>query len=106
MNERAFSISHRFVRAVATITLADFAMSACFPGYSRATARGWPGIVLTFWGIGMSLLLPLFVGFEVWWMRKSKTAAKGLWIDGLLAMACFLSLVAIVLYAWGHYAMF
>src|SRR5690242_4154730 len=106
MNERAFSISHRIVRAVATITLVDFAMTALSPGYSHVTARGWPGVLLTFWSIGVSFLLPLYVGFEAWWMRKSKTAIRGLWVDGVLAITCFFSLAAIVLYAWGHYAMF
>jgi hypothetical protein len=103
-------VSHVIVRTVATLTLADLAITVIFdryfPAWSRALAHGSLGKVLTFWTMGTSLLLPLYVGFEAWWMRKCNAALRTLWIDAALAVACFLAYIGVVLYAFGHYVMF
>jgi hypothetical protein len=110
MTERRFIISHRVVRVVAFFTLLDVTLGSIadryYPTYGRIIANSWAGAMLGYWVISASLLLPLYVGFEAWWMRKSKEALKGVWFDALLALACFFSLVAVVLYAWSRYAMF
>ncbi len=110
MTERDFHISHQTVRIAAAITLADYGVASItdgyYPSYSRMILNSRTGTILGFWAIAVPVMLPLYVGFEGWWMRKSRAALKGLWLDALLAIACFISLVALVLYAWGHYAMF
>jgi hypothetical protein len=107
---RAAQISHIAVRAVAILTLTDLAIvlltDKYYPVYSHMLANSSLGRGLTFWAIIMSLLLPLYVGLEAWHMRGSELKTKSLWIDAALAMVCFLGLWGIVLYAWGHYAMF
>jgi hypothetical protein len=110
MTERALRLSHRLVRVIAMITLIGLGVTLACERYSsthcHALANSWLGMILTFWTIAMSLLLPLYVGFEGWWMRKIKVGSKDLWIDAGLAIGCFLSLLSIVLYALTHYAMF
>ena len=110
MTERAFQVSHRLVRVSGAFTLLGMGLGLAtdkyYPAYSRAVVNSLVGTIAGWWILLMPLLLPPYVGFEVWWMRKSRAAMKGLWLDALLAITCFLSLVAIVLYAWSHYAMF
>ena len=98
------------VRTVSILTLTDLAImflaDRYYPSYSRSLANSGLGKCLVLWAIAMSLLLPLGVGFEAWRMRGDKLKAKAIWIDAVMAMICFLGLWAIVLYSWGHYAMF
>src|SRR5436309_3460352 len=109
MTERAQQFSHVLVRIIATITLAYFGMGAIsdkyYPAYSHAIANSRLGMMMGTWCIAASLLLPLYVGFEGWWMRKRKVVDGALWIDAALAIACFLTFLGVVLYAFGHYAM-
>jgi hypothetical protein len=102
-------VSHFAVRVLATITLVDLATIPIFdkyiPAYSHAIANSTLGRVGTFWAIAVPLLLPFFVGFEIWWGRKSGAKRKALWIDAILAICCICLLCVIVLYSWAHYVM-
>jgi hypothetical protein len=92
------------VRLIAGITLANFVAAITSPAYSHLVANGWLGKIVAVWSIACPLLLPLFVGFEVWWMRKKKDESKALWVDAALAVACFLLFCAMLFYALGHHA--
>ena len=110
MAKRALQVSHLTVRVVAIITLAYLVAIPLFDkylyAYSHALANSVIGKVGTLWAITVPLLLPFYVGCEIWWARKSGAQRKGLWIDAALAVGC-LSLLCIVLgYSWTHYAMF
>jgi hypothetical protein len=106
----AVQISHTAVRLTATITLTYLGVGVItaryYPAYSHTLANSDPGKILTLWAIASSLLLPPYVGFEAWWMRKTNIARKDLWIDTALALGCFLFLWGIALYTWTHHAMF
>ena len=110
MTESGLKVSHVVTRTIATITLANLGMMVVCERYSpthcRAFANSSLDKIVTFWTITTALLLPLYVGFEGWWMRKCKVTTIALWIDAGLAIACFLMFVGVVLYAFGHYAMF
>ncbi len=110
MTERWMRLSHVVVRMVATITLADLGIVVVseryYPAFSHALANSRLGAIQTFWTMYTSLLLPPYVGFEIWWMQKREPGFKALLIDAVLAIACFLFYIGVVLYAFGHYAMF
>ncbi len=110
MTDSAMRVSHRVVRIIATITLADLGMGvACLKYPSTlcyAVANGWPSTMMTFWTIVTSLLLPLYVGLEGWLMRKNQGIGRALWIDATLALACLVLLCGGTLYAFRHYVMF
>ena len=110
MNWHLLRVSHSMVRIVATITLADLGMmvglDVWYPERSHALANTWVGSVLIYWTMAASLLLPLYVGLEGWWMLSSKVAFKALWIDAALATACFLLCIGFILFAFHHYVMF
>jgi hypothetical protein len=110
MAERMQQFSHTVVRVVAVITLTNLGITAACEGYfsthCHALANSPFGQFMTFWTIATSSLLPLYVAFEFWWMRRNKVAMAALWVDAALAIACFLGYVGIVRYAFGHYAMF
>ena len=108
MAEQAFT--HRIVRIVVGITLIHLGIGILcvknIPIYCRTVAHGRFGKFMTLWTISTSLLLPLYVVFEAWWLRKSTVSRKGLWIDAVLAITCFLVFCLTVLYSVAHYAMF
>jgi hypothetical protein len=106
---RALRFSRIAFRTVAIITLLFLgAMVICekfYPFYGHVLVNSQLGLPLTLWVIVPPLLLPLYVVFEAWWMHKCKVASSALWIDVGLAVVCFLMLMGIVLYAFGHYTM-
>lgn len=94
--------SHALVRLIAGVNLADFLLSELSPKYSHALANGPHGRSTTFLWIATSLLLPIYVGFEIWWMRRTTGEAKALLIDGALAVACLLTFIGGLAYAFTH----
>jgi hypothetical protein len=110
MSRRAEQVSHIVIRMISLVTLTDIGAVVLCEKFSsthcRAFANSSAGRIMTFWTITVSLLLPLCVGLEAWWMRKSEAAGKSLWMDAALAIACFFLLWGVVFYSWGHYAMF
>ena len=110
MAERWIRLSHIVVRIAATVALAylgiAFISDRYYPAFSHGLANSRLGTILVFFTMAASLLLPLLVGVETLWMRKRKVESKALRIDAVLAIACFLFYIGVVLYAFGHYAMF
>lgn len=110
MTERTFRLSHRILRLVASFTLAYLSavpvLDKYFARYSHVLANNNVGTVLNSFVISTSLLLPLYVGLEVWWMRRGKRERVDLWIDAVLAVCCLLVLCLLVLYYGARYVMF
>jgi hypothetical protein len=107
MTERARRLSHLLVRLVAAVNLVDIGLETAFPKYARTVANGPFGGITTAWMGLSSLLLPLYVGFEGWWMRKGKVEnSKALWIDATFAVAWFLVFWVGVLYVFTHHVPF
>jgi hypothetical protein len=110
MTESDMQISHIVVRTVATITLVYLGLAlACarYPSsFCHTVANGWSGMIMTLLTIFTSLLLPLYVGLEGWWMRRNRITSRALWIDAAFALACLLLFCGSTLYAFRHYLMF
>ena len=100
-----FGLSHLVVRLVATVNLADFWLATLYPPYFRGLARQL-GHAIVKEQLASSMLLPLFVGFEAWWMRNSEAERNPLLIDAAFVVVWFFVLWAGIFYAFGHYAMF
>ncbi len=99
-----YRLSHLVVRLIAAINLADLGLATLYPPYFHALDRTYLGEVMVKWEIASSLLLPLFVGFEAWWMRKSKLESRASLIDTAFAAVWFLVLWIGVAYACTHHA--
>lgn len=99
-------LSHLLVRVVATANLADLLLATLYQPYFRSLERSHLGNTIVKEQIASSLLLPLFVGFEAWWMRKSEVDRNPLLVDGAFVIVWFLVFWMGVLWAFGHYAMF
>jgi hypothetical protein len=99
-------LSHLFVRIVATTNLVNSGLAALHLRYFRGLERQHLDKIIVIEGIASSLMLPLVVGFEAWWMRKSELERKPILIDAVFALVWLLVLWIGVLYAFGHYAMF
>ncbi len=100
---RAFRISHIIVRVVSAINLAYFA-AMTYPPYLHATAGGAFGRFAGTWSLISSLILPLYVAVEGWWMR-GKTERRALWIDAAFAGLWFLVFWGAALYGLSRYSM-
>jgi hypothetical protein len=103
MGETKWQFSHLLVRLIATVNLGGFALATVFPRYSSAVFNGQYGGITAKWLIVSSLLLPVYVAFEAWWMRKNKIESRALWIDVVFAVGWFAALWGAVLYGFGHY---
>jgi hypothetical protein len=95
------ALSHLFFRFITLLCLFQFLLESVSPRYFHAVARRFGAIATVSWII-VCLVSPLYVGFEILWMRKTEGQAKALWIDGALAAACFLTLWALIIYSWGR----
>jgi hypothetical protein len=104
-----FRASHLAVRIVAALSLIIFGTTLIvdryFPAYSHVLANGWLGTILARWSASVSLLLPFYLVFQAWWMRKSTNQGKDLIIDASLAAACFVVFIGILLYTFTHASM-
>lgn len=103
-DRRAWGYSHLFVRLVSAIALANLALGAVSTSYFHLVTGVWLGRLAVAASMLSCFLLPLYVGFEVWWMRKSRSEVKALWVDVVFAVASFLFYWFIVLYAFNHHA--
>jgi hypothetical protein len=110
MTERALRLSHVVVRIISTINIVFLGFSAVctryFPSLDHAMVNDPLGIIMLFWTMITSLLLPLCVGFEAWWTLKLKLKSNALAIDAALTLMCFALLLGMALYGFTHYAMF
>jgi hypothetical protein len=99
---RSHVLSHLTVRVLAVASIIDLVVSELSPGYSHTVANGPLGGVLTIWWIGSSIVLPLYVGFEFWWMRDCPGERRALLVDAALAVAWSLIFWATILSAFRH----
>jgi hypothetical protein len=104
LTKRGLRIYRIVLRVTASISLAELVMATFWPAYSYWTANGCLGTPLVFWHISASLVLPLFVGFEAWWVRKVNAELSGIWVDAALAAACFALFWGGIAYASSHSA--
>jgi hypothetical protein len=80
-----FYVSHLAVRIITTIHIAHLLLSY-YPPYFQKTLRSFSQGVDIYWMLASSLLIPLYVGFESWWMFRAEPPQKrALVIDWLLA---------------------
>lgn len=97
-----YKIAHLCLRVIAVLNVVYFASSALWPSLVLATTRGRVGEVVVKWGMASSVLLPVYVGLEMWWMGRTAVERTALVIDWLLAIAWFLFFWGGVLYAFWH----
>jgi len=94
-----YRLSHLFVRLVATVNIAHLVLSF-YPPYYRATLRIF-GMSQINWMSAAALLLPLYVGFETWWMFGVKPSQrKALLVDWVVTVAWFVMWFGLVLYSF------
>lgn len=80
-----FYVSHLAVRIITTIHIVHLLLSY-YPPYFKEKLRIFSQGGDIYWMLASSLLIPLYVGFETWWMFRAKLSQKrALVIDWLLA---------------------
>jgi hypothetical protein len=99
-------LSHVFIRGLATINLADAALESAWPRYAHAVANGRLSEAFIRWLLISSLLLPLLAAIEAFWMWNITVETKALWIDGLFALAWFLTFWLTIGYYFTHRVLF
>lgn len=100
-----YRLSHLVVRLVAIFNIAALVFGTLHPTFFQALRRLQllnEGVAK--WLIASTLLIPLYVAFEAWWMRNAKSERREILIDAALALAWFFTLWGFVLYGWTHYA--
>jgi hypothetical protein len=100
---RKYWLSHLIVRLVVGLNFAHLLLMYYHP-YFRAARnifhRGGDVYAMMI----SSLLLPLYVGFETWWMFEAKPSqTRALIIDWAAIVVWFVLLWGIVVYARTHY---
>ena len=100
-----YRLSHLVVRLVAVLNIANLIFSSLYPAYFQTLRRlqllNWE---MAEWLIASSLLLPLYVALEAWWMRNARSERREMLVDAALALAWFFTLWGFVLYGWMHCA--
>jgi|ERR1019366_8453486 hypothetical protein len=100
------AISHSLVRWVTLITVANFGLSTFWRSYFEIVGHGRLGKGMALWSILSSFLLPIYVGFEILWMRKKGDQKKALYIDAGLVAVWLLVFWSSAAFAFGHYVPF
>src|SRR5712691_4624001 len=62
-----YRVSHLAVRIITTIHIVHLLLGY-YPPYFQKTLRIFPQAGDIYWMLASSLLIPLYVGFETWWM--------------------------------------
>ena len=99
-------LSHISVRFLAAINIANAAIEILSPRYAHAVANGTFAVVLVRWLILSSFLLPVWVGFEFFWMWEFADEWRSLWIDATFAFSWFLTFWLTIGYAFTHRVLF
>jgi hypothetical protein len=99
-----YQVSHLAVRLITTINIVNLLLGY-YPPYFQAELRFFPGGGDIYWMMASSLLIPLYVAFETWWMFGAKPPQKrALVIDWVLAGLWFVMLWVVVLRSlYGYY---
>jgi hypothetical protein len=90
------------VRVLAVANLVHF-VAMSYPPYFRSVAGGAFGDAVGTWFVVSTLLLPIFVGLECWWMRKD-SESRALALDWILVIAWIAVFWGAAVYGLGHYA--
>jgi hypothetical protein len=110
MTDKDVRAWHIAVRAISCVTLFLLLWSLVadkyYPAWSHSFANSSVGVVAVLWVTLSSLLLPLFVAFEVWREKGVKSNGRALLIDGMFAAACLTLFVVTILLSFKRYAMF
>lgn len=94
-----YKLSHWIVRIIVLVNLAHLALGELFPAYYLTFGRTLNRIIVAWFAVS-SLLLPLYVIGEVFWMLKnSLQERKAILIDAVFATAWFVTLWGLGLYA-------
>jgi hypothetical protein len=97
-------ISHLAVRLVICINFADTILEACWPKYFRLKKTLFPHGADLEWMMVSAFLIPLYVGFESWWMfRATPSQKRALLIDWVLAILWFALWWGLMFYSWYLY---
>lgn len=94
-------IAHWLVRLLAVANLVHFGAMSYEP-YFRVVVGGRFENATGSWMVASTVLLPAFVGFEGWWMRKD-AQVRALLIDGALVLAWFVVYWSTVIDALWHH---
>jgi cobyrinic acid a,c-diamide synthase len=92
-----YKISHWTLRVIVLVSLADMALAEMSQGYYRAFGRSLNQIISS-WHLASTLLLPMYVLVEAWWMRNSLQERKAIVIDGIFVVVWFVTLWGGILY--------
>jgi hypothetical protein len=91
-----YKLSHLAVRVIATIHILHLLLGY-YPPYFNEKLRIFPYGGDIYWMLASSILIPLYVGFETWWMFRAEPSQKrGLLIDWLLAGLWFAVLWVVI----------
>jgi hypothetical protein len=99
-----YRISHLALRLIVMVNIAHLWLSGR-PGYFQAIKRLFRNAYDVKWMIASSIILPLYVLFELWWMLRtgsSRAKTKQLLIDGGFALLWFLIWWGFLLYSFTH----
>jgi hypothetical protein len=99
-----YRISHLALRLIATVNIAHLFFATISQNYFLAAKRFFHSADVT-WMIVSSIVLPLYVLFEIWWMRgtgPSPAKRKELLLDTGISVVWFLICWGFVLYSWTH----
>jgi hypothetical protein len=106
---RALRIAQRVIRLLAGITLIFLVLlwleELHYVDASAILTSSWIRAAIASWTIGISLSLPFVVGIEGWLIRRNKLKDSSYWPDLILAAACFVLLVSLILYSLSHLRM-
>ena len=91
-------------RIIGILTVLELLLSATVTQYSVTVANGKLGGVLSTWLLVFSTLVPLYAAAEIVSFRNEPAERVALWIDSIIAAACFLLFWGMVLYAFTHHA--
>jgi len=94
----SYRLSHLGVRLVAAVNIAHLLLLTYRPYFQVVTNQVW--WIDEKWMMTSSFLLPLYVGFETWWMfRAEPSQRKPLLIDWAFAVVWFALWWGSVLYS-------
>lgn len=95
--------SHWVVRLIVTANVADLALETLFPVYYHFLAPTALNPIINFWFFATSLILPLYVLGEIWWIPMTlPQERKATFIDAVFAGAWFCLLWGTTLYVVTH----
>jgi hypothetical protein len=100
-----YLLLHLVLRVIVGINIAHLSLGTFSRSYFQATKRLFRSGIDVKWMLASSVILPLYVLLEMWWMLRtgsSRSKTKGLLIDGGLALLWFLVWWGFLLYSFTH----